>query len=175
MFSSVLVFIITQQWVVSLAMILVGWIILIAAGDTRRKIKTLRELQGIQAQDIMTREYPEIPSQMNIGQVVREHILGKNWHYIIVVDGTQIKGILTVNRIKSVPGKRWYNTSLGDIMTPYDQTMIAHPRQMADTLIEEMDQRRIDIIPVQEAEHTIGVVTREVLMGLAKKRAELRA
>jgi Zn-dependent protease len=173
MFAGVLVFIVTQQWIISLIMISAGWIMEIAAGYTRSKIKTMRVLQGIEARDIMTREYPVMPRQENIGQVVREHLLKKGWHYIIVVEGTQLKGILTLNRIKSVPGTRWNNTSLGDIMTPYDRTMTAGPRQTADSLFEEMDQRRLDLMPVLEADSTIGVVTREALMGLVKTRAGL--
>jgi Zn-dependent protease len=171
MFAGVLVFIVTQQWTITLMLIIIGWIIQIAAGSTRRKIKTLIVLQGIRTQDIMTREYPIMPRQVNIVQLVREHILVKGWPYIIVVDGTQLKGILTMSRIKSVPWRRWNKTTIGDIMTPSDQLRTAHPLQTADTLFEEMDQRKLDYIPVLEADHIIGVVTREALMSLVKIRA----
>ena len=117
-FAGVLVFIVTQQWIISLVIVSIGWIIEIAAGYTRREIKTYMVLQNIKAEDIMTREYPVMPQQVNIGQLVREHILKKGWHYIMVVDGTKLKGILTIKQIKSVPWKRWNNTIIGDIMTP---------------------------------------------------------
>lgn len=171
-FAGVLVYIVAQQWIISLVLVIIGWVIQIAAGNTLRKIKTLMVLQGIKAKDVMTREYPVMSQQVNIGQLIRQHILVKGWHYIIVVDGTQLKGILTMRRIKSVPWKRWNNTTIGDIMTPYDQTMTAHPQQTADTLLEEMDQRRFDYIPVLEADHIIGVVARYALMSLVETRAE---
>jgi Zn-dependent protease len=171
-FAGVLVQIVKQQWLISLVIIIVGWLILTAAGNTHRKIKMLMVLQGINAQDIMTREYLLMQQQVNIEQLVREHILIKGWHYIIVVDGTQFKGILNVRWIKSVPWKRWNNTTIGDIMIPSDQLKIAHPQQTADTLFEEMDQRNLDYIPVLEGEHIAGVVTREALISLVKTRAE---
>ena len=171
-FAGVLVYIVAQQWIISLVLVVTGWVIEIAAGRTRRKIKTLMVLQGIRAKDVMTREYPVMSQQVNIGQLIREHILVKGWHYIIVVDGTQLKGILTMRRIKSVPWKRWNNTTIGDIMTPYDQTRTAHPQQTADTLFEEMDQRGFDYMPVLETDHVVGVVTRYALMSLVETRAE---
>ena len=170
-FTGVLMLIITQQWIIGLLIVSIGWFIQIAAGYTRRKIKTLMVLQRIKAQDIITREYPAMPQQVNIGQLIREHILVKGWCYIIVIEGTKLKGILTMNQIKAVPVKRWNNTTIGDIMTPFDQLRTAHPQQTADTLLEEMDQRRIDYIPVLEDDNIIGVATRYDLMSLVEIRA----
>jgi Zn-dependent protease len=171
MFAGVLVFIINQQWMISFILLIIGWIIQVAAGNIRSKIKTLIVLEDIRAQDIMTREYPVMPPQVNIGQLVREHILKKGWSYIIVMESTQLKGVVTIERIKSVPWKRWNTTTLGDILTPYGQTMTALPLQTADTLFDEMDQRQLDYIPVLADGHIIGVVTRLDLIGLVKIRA----
>ncbi len=107
MFAGVLVFIITQQWLISLEIVIIGLIIYIAAGYIRRKIKMIMALQSIQAQDIMTGEYPTMTEKVNIGQLIRDHILVKGWHYVIIVDGAKLKGILTMRQIKSVPWKRW--------------------------------------------------------------------
>jgi len=174
-FAGVLDYIFTQQWMLSLMIVIVGWIIVIAAGDTRWKIKILIDLQGVRAQDVMTREYPVMSPQINIGQLVNEHILVKGWHYVIVMEGTQLKGFLTVRRIKSVPWKRWNTTMIGDILTPFDQLKTACPLQTADTVLDEMDQRRLDYMPVLEGEHIAGVVTREALMSLVKTRTSLGA
>ncbi len=171
MFTGVLVFIGTQQWINSLLLVMIGWIVQIAAGNSRRKINTLMALQGIKAQDIMTMEYPAISQQMNIGQLVREYILKKGWHYIVVVDGTQLQGILTMKQIKSVPRRRWNVTTICDIMTPSDHFKTVHPQQTADILFEEMDQGRLDCLPVQEEDKLIGVVTWNALISLVKTRA----
>lgn len=169
-FTGVLVAIITQQWMISLLIVSIGWFIQIAAGSTRRQIGTLMVLQGIRAQDILTREYPVMPPQVNIGQLIREHILVKGWPYIVIVEGTKLKGILTIDQIKSVPGQRWNNTTVGDIMTPSGQLGTAHALQTADTLFEAMYQRGIDYIPVLEDDRIIGVVTRKALMNLVEIR-----
>lgn len=169
-FTGVLVFIVTQQWHYSLVIVFFGWIIQIAAGYTRRDVKIHMALQNTEAENIMTIEYPVMSEQVNIGQLIREHILEKGWHYIIVVEGGKLKGILTLNQVKRVPVKRCNSTSIGDIMTPTEQIGTASPQQTADTIFEEMYQRSIDYIPVMEDDNIIGVVTRDALMNLVKVR-----
>jgi predicted transcriptional regulator len=170
MFASVLVFIINQQWMIGLILLIMGWIIQVAAGNIRSKIRTLMVLKDIRAQDIMTREYPVMSPQANIGQLVREYILKKGWPYVVVVDGSQLKGVVSIDRIKSVPWKRWNDTTLGEILTTYARTVTALPLQTADNLFDEMDQRQLDYIPILEDDHTIGVVTRSNLIDLVKIR-----
>lgn len=171
-FAGVLVFIVIQQWTISLVIVMVGWTIQIAAGSSRSHIKEHAVLQNIKAEDIMTREYPAMSAQVNIRQLMRENILIKGWHYIVIVEGTKLIGMLTIEQIKSVPWKRWNNTTAGDIMTPADRLRTAHPQQKADTLFEEMDQKSIDYIPILEADKIIGVVTRHALTNLIRIRTE---
>jgi Zn-dependent protease/predicted transcriptional regulator len=171
MFAGVLILIVTQQWLISLLIIVIGWTIQIAAGSTRRQVKIGMVLQNIKTADVMTREYPEISTQVKIGQLIREHILIKGWLYIIVVEDGKLKGILTLNQIKSVRWKRWNSTTVGDVMTPSDHIRTAHPLQTTDTLYSEMYQRSVDYIPVLEDDNVIGVVTRSTLMNLVKVRS----
>ena len=120
----------------------------------------------------MTREYPTVAQQVSIGQLMRDQILVKGWHYIIVVDGVKLKGILTIRKIKSVPRKRWNYTRIGTIMTQSSELKTAHPQQSAAALLEQMDQLRIDHMPVLEDDNVVGVVARDMLVRLGKTRAE---
>ncbi len=169
-FAGVLVFIVSHEWIISLLIITIGWTIEIAAGYTRREINTHWVLQNIKAEDIMTKEYPAMPQQVSIGQLVRERILIKGWPYILVVDGTKLKGILTLKQVKSVPGNRWNDTVIGDVMTPCDQISTAHLQQSADTLFEEMYRRGVDYMPILEDDNLVGVVNRVALTSLIKTR-----
>jgi predicted transcriptional regulator len=169
-FAGVLIFIVTQQWIISLLMAVIGWIIEIAAGYTRRRVKANIALRNTRAEDIMTREYPVMPQQMSIGQLIREQILIKGCRYIIVADDGKMKGILTMDQIRSIPGRRWNKTTLGDVMIPSDRIKAANLQQAADTLLDEMRLQSIDYIPVLKDNDIAGVVTRQALMDLVKIR-----
>ncbi len=170
-FAGVLVFIITQQWSISLVTVCIGWFIQIAASYVRGQLKTLVLLQKTTAQDIMVKDFPASSGQLNIGTLIRESILVKGWTYVIVMDSTHFAGLLTLSQIKSVPVKGWNSTTLNDCLTPSDRLLTARPQQTADTLLEEMNLRKIDYMPVLEDDHVTGVVTRDALMDLVKIRA----
>jgi Zn-dependent protease len=172
-FAGVMEFIVTREWMVSLLLVIMGWTLQAAAGQVRRKTRTLMVLKGIRVQDVMTREFPMMSPQINVGQLVRDNILVKGWNYLIVIEGAQLKGFLTLKKVKSVPFKKWKTTTIGDIMTPSDRLETADPLQTADILQEDMDLMSLDYIPVLQDEHITGVVTRKVLQGLMKTRAEL--
>ncbi len=170
-FIGVLVFINTQQLLISLTLIAFGWIILLPAGNTQRHISTMMGLSRIKAQDILTREYPSMAGQVNIGQLIREYILLKGWQYVIVIEDMKFKGILTLKQITAVPEKHWNKTTIENIMTPADQISTTQPQQTADFLFEEMSRRNIDNIPVLEGERFVGVVTLDSLKSAVKVRA----
>jgi Zn-dependent protease/CBS domain-containing protein len=170
-FSSVLVYVLTRQWVVSLTVLIIGWIIQISANYTRRRFKTVLSLQSVSARDIMIVEYPALSSQINLEKLVQDYILIKGWVYLLVIDGQKLEGLLTLRQIKSVPMKAWSETTIGAIMTPSDRITMAHSHKTAAALLEEMDQMDQDYIPILEEDHVIGVVTRSSLMSLARTRA----
>jgi Zn-dependent protease/CBS domain-containing protein len=170
-FAGIAFFLVTRQWIISLVIVGLGWSIQIAAGDIRRQVNTHIALQNIKAQDIMNKEFPVIPGQANIRQLIREHILVNGWRYVMVVDDGKLTGLLTLKQIKSVPAKRWNNLTAGDIMVPAGKARIARPGQTADTLYEEMNRWGIDYMPVVEEAKIKGVVTRSALMDLVRTRA----
>lgn len=167
-FAGVLVYILTRQLMISLLIILVGWIVAIAAGHTRGLVKMHVDLQCIVAGDVMTREYPALSESLNIKKLIRDYVLKNGCNYIIAVDEGRLRGILTLGQIKSVSPKHWNTTTIGDIMTPADKIKTAHLQQTADTLFEEMNQWGVDYIPVLENNKIVGVVSRFSLINLVK-------
>ena len=171
MFIGVLMFIISQQWLISVVTLFTGWLIYAAAGNTRLKVKTLIHLQCIKAKDIITRDYPTMGPKVSIGELLKEHILAKGWPYILVVEDTKLKGILTMGQINAVPYKRWSKTTTGEIMTPADKITLASPEESAAKILEEMDLQHVDYLPVMEGDKVAGIAARSTLSGLVKIRA----
>ncbi len=171
-FAGVMLLIITQQWAIDLLIVLLGWMIQIAAGDTRTQIKMHTALKNIKAEDVMTREWPVTSGQVNIRRLIRECILVKGCHCIIVADDGKLSGMLTLKQIKSAFRKRRGEAAACDIMTPYEQIRTAYRHQAANELYEDMYLRGIEYIPVLEDGKVIGVVTLSALMNLVKIRSE---
>lgn len=171
--SGALIFVISRQWMISLVILSSAWIMLIAAGPTRRYIKAMIALRYTKAEDVMTREYPVISGDINISELIREYVLKKGWQYIVVTVETQPAGIATLEQIKSTPWRRWNTTNISQIMTPCEQIKAFNPQETADIIFDEMYQRNIDYVPVLEEDNFTGIVSRSALRNVVKIRNKL--
>ena len=170
-FASVLVMIVSQLWSLSLLIVLTGWILQSAAGAIRRQVKTFSTLHSIKGEDVMARDYPTMPSQTNIRQLIREHLLVNGWQYIVVSDEGQFKGIVSLKQIQSLPANRWNDTTLGELITPYCRLISTYSKFTADGIYDEMVHCGLEYIPIMEDEKLVGVVSREALLNVVKVRS----
>lgn len=172
--GGILALVMARQWFVGLLLAFTGWSLHTAAAWSRRQETLLEALQSITARDVMTREFPFISQQLNLGQLIRDYILVTGQRYFVIVDDAKFQGIVTIHNIKPIPKQRWDSTHIGEIMIPASELKAAHPGQSAASLLEQMDELGINRMPVLEEEKVIGVVARDSLIRLVKTRAELK-
>ncbi|MFC1974603.1 CBS domain-containing protein [Chloroflexota bacterium] len=173
MAGGIWVLVVGRQWFTGLLLLFVGWVLQIAAEQSRRQAVLHKALRGVTAQDIMSKECPLVTEQFSIGQLVRDCILVTGQDYFIVAGGDILQGIVTMRNIKRIPKRRWRSTRIGDIMTPASKIETAYPQQPAASLLDQMDESRINRMPVLEKDKVIGVVARDSLIRFVRIRAEL--
>ena len=171
--GGILMLIITQQRLVGVVLAFIGWVLLSAVSQSRRQAKLRNSLAGISARDIMSRECSPITSQISVGQLIRDCILVTGQRYFVVVDDSKLQGIVTMRHIKAVPKEQRDSTPVGEIMTTTGGLKTAHSNYSAISLLEQMDELRIDQMPVLEEDRVIGIVTKDSIIRLGKTRAEL--
>jgi len=172
--SGILLMILAQQWFIGPVLIFLGWVLQSAAARGQSQAALIKALKNTTTQDIMMKEYTPITQQLSLGQLIRDYILATGQRYFVVVDGTKLQGIVTMQNIKSVPKKRWNSTLIGEIMIPASELKAAHPRQPAATLLEQMDEMGISHMPILEKGMIIGIVAQEDLTRLARTRVQLK-
>jgi CBS domain-containing protein len=171
-FTGVLAFIVTRQWLTALALIVTGWCLQSASGTIRRQASLAMALEGTRARDLMSGDYTTVNSQATIGQLYREYILVSGWRFFAVTDGEAVKGFLTERRIRSVPWKRRNSTCAGDIMLPLDRASAIGPGQSGASALQVMEQLKINELPVIEYGVVVGIISRDRLVRLGRTRAE---
>jgi len=170
----ILLLALTSQWFNGLGLIFVGWILYIAAAQSRRQTALWKALQGIAARDVMAKESLIAAPQLTVGQLVRDCILVTGQRYFVVAEEGKLQGIVTIRDIKQVPKERWNSTKIGEIMTPASELKAAYAHQSTASLLEQMEELNIHQMPVLEEDKVIGIVARDTLIRLNKTRAELR-
>ncbi len=164
----------SRQWFNGLTLIFVGWVLHLAAVQSRRQTALREALQHIAARDMISGENPiMVTPQLTIGQLVRDHILVTGQRYFVVAEEGKLLGVVTIRDVKKVPKKRWNSTKISKAMTPSKQLRTANAQQSAASVLELMDELRIKRMPVLEGDKVIGVITQDSLNRLKKTRVEL--
>jgi Zn-dependent protease/predicted transcriptional regulator len=172
--GGILLLVLSRQWFNGLILVFVGWVLYLAAAQSRRQTALREALQHIAARDLMSGESPIIAvPQLTIGQLVRNCILVTGQRYFVVAEEGKLLGVITIHDIKRVPKKRWNRTKVSRAMTPASQLKTASAQQSAASLLELMDEIGIKRMPVLEKDEVIGVISRDNLNRLKKTRVNL--
>jgi len=170
----ILLLVLSRQWFNGLTLVFVGWVLYLAAVQSRRQTALREALQHIAARDMMSGESPIIATpQFTIGQLVRDCILVTGQRYFVVAEEGKLRGVVTTRDIKKVPKKRWNSTKISRVMTPASRLRTANAQQSAASLLELMDELGIKRMPVLENDKVIGVISQDSLNRLKKTRVEL--
>jgi Zn-dependent protease len=170
--GGILLLVLKQQWFNGIALVFVGWLLQTAAVQSRRPVAWRRVLRGIKARDVVAQDGPFISQRLTLGRLVRDYILVRGHRYFVVARGARLVGVVSVPEVKKVPKKRWRSTKVAAIMTPASELRTAQAEQPAASLLEQMNEWKMDYMPVLEQGRVIGIAVGDKLRRLVKSRAE---
>ncbi len=153
---------------------LLGWVLQRGAAHTRDRVILLATLHNARARDVMSREFTSVAPGMSVRELVYDHALVTGRDDFAVAEEGRLLGVISVDRIRRIPRRRWRSTFVEDVMTPAGKVRTVQAGQSAAHVIEAMDQWRLNEVPVLAEGYLVGIVTRERLMRLARIRTELR-
>ena len=161
-----------KLWLNGLWLIFIGWFLYDAAKASYQQVLLRDSLSGITVRHIMNYGCPIISPKLNLRELVQGYILPTGRNCFLVGEAV-LEGMITLRQIKKVPKAKWDITTVQDVMTPASKLKAAYPDQDVLTLLEKMDERKTNYIPVIEAGKIIGIVNREDLARFVRTRADL--
>lgn len=161
------------QWLSGLWLAFIGWFLQSTASMSYRQAQWREALSGLTASQMMTADYITVPPDITVNQLVQEHVLAKGHHLFLVTEGERLKGMLTLQNIKSVPQSEWATTPVEKIMVPAERLKAASPDQDGLSVVEQMDENELNQMPVASEGRIIGLVTRDNLLRFLRARTEL--
>ena len=171
--AGILIIFLTQQWFSGLWLAFIGWFLENTASASYRQSQWQGALQGVTASQMMTSDCPVVPSNIAVSQLVQEYIFIGGQRCFLVADEGELKGILTLQNIKSVAQPNWEVTRVKDIMTPMEKLKVARPDQDVLSVLEQMDESNINQMPVVREGRVIGLIARDNLIRFLRTRSEL--
>ena len=166
-------FLFPQQVLSGLWLAIIGWFLSTMASTSYRQAQWQGALQGVTVSAIMTSECPVVSADITVNRLVQQYIFSSGQRCFLVADEGELKGMLTLQNIKSVTQSNWEATEVKNIMTPVEKLKVTYPDQEALSVLEQMDENNINQMPVVIKGRVIGLITRDNLMRFLHTRSEL--
>ena len=169
----ILMFIYRGNWFNGLWLAFIGLFLSYMATASYRQAQWQAALQGIRVADVMTTTCPVISLDMTISQVIQGYIFTSGHRCFLVTDGGELRGILTLQNIKSVDQKEWYAKSVGNAMTPAERLKVTRPDEEVLSVIEQMEGYGLSQMPVVSDGRITGLIDRDDVLRLLYTRSRL--
>lgn len=152
----------------------IGWFLQNAAAGSYRQVEMREALRGFTARAVMSSDYPAISPNLSLRELVQGYVLTTGRHYFVVAEEGRLKGVVTLENIKTVPQTQWGITPVKAVMTSADKVFSAHPEEEALSILERMDEHGINETPVVKEGIVLGIIVRENLLRFIRFRSELK-
>jgi len=150
-------------------LIFIGFFLNSSARATYQQTILRENLKGYTAQDVISRNLPRIPRNVNLMDLIEGTFLTSPSKFYLVTDGDSVIGILTTWQIKRVPQRQWNLTTAAHIMTPAEELKTVRPADDASSILEKFDQGQDDIVAVLSEGKVAGIITRQSLFDFAQR------
>jgi CBS domain-containing protein len=161
------------NWFSGLWLAFIGWFLENAASASYHQVRQTATLQGLKVSQVMNSNYPVVPPDITISQLVQEYVFLSGQRFFLVASQGRMEGILTLENIKSVARENWQVKPVEEIMTPVDRLVTVSPDQDTYSALEQMGESGTSHLLVVNEGRIIGIVVRENLLNLLRTRSEL--
>ena len=140
---------------------LIAFFIYIGASEEEKSTQVSVTLEGMKIKDIMSGDVKTVPSSMTVEELVDFMFKHKHMGYP-VVDGTEIKGIVTFTDVQNIPKEERKTINVSNIMTK--EIISIKEDDEAVKALKIMTTNNIGRIIITQDKNIIGIVSRTDLL-----------
>lgn len=151
----------------------IGLFLLNAAGSASAQMRIQQKLDGIMVDQVMNRDYPLVPGETTLDQVVNQTLSGNSLESFMVVEDERQPGFLTLREITKVPRHLWSRITAKEVMKPWEGLVSVNSGTPLLSALREMEAAGVKLVPVIDGVQIMGVLSREQVMRYLRLRTEL--
>ncbi len=142
----------------------IGWFLNNAAVQSYQQVVVEDLLEGVTVAQLMHANTPTVSSSIPVSSLVHDHILGTDERAFPVVDNNRLVGFVCIEDVRKVPREKWDTTTVGEIMTPANQLVVATPGEEASAALNDLALRDVNQLPVVQDGRLVGTLRRRDIM-----------
>ncbi len=142
----------------------IGWYLNNASSQSYQRVVVQDLLEGVSVERMMRKDPPTATPSMSVEGLVYERIMGTDDHAFPVVDDGELVGIVTLTDVRGVARTEWGQTTVRQIMTPYDQCAVTTSEEDAAQAMDKLAACDVRELPVIDDGQLSGVLRRRDLI-----------
>ena len=151
----------------------IGWFLQNSASNASAQINFQYSLRDITVSQVMTRDCERVTSLTPLSRIIEEKFLNAGKDCIIVSDGDEIRGMITLREITKIPQQKWRFTTSVQAMTPLSRMVPIEPGAQLMKALQIMETEKLVEMPVLDGDALVGVITRDKVFHYLRNRAKL--
>jgi Zn-dependent protease/CBS domain-containing protein len=153
--------------------ILIGWFLHHAAVRGYSEVMIRSVLEGMKAENLMTKDFETVPGELSVQALVDDYILKKKERVFLVSDGGDLKGIVCLEDVRQAPKEKWSQARVRDIMTPRERLEAVAPDTDGNKILASLVTKNIHQVPVMKGGKVEGIICRTDVIRYIQMRSEL--
>jgi Zn-dependent protease/predicted transcriptional regulator len=156
-------------------MVFIGWFVRMAAEASFVQHRIQESFRGVRAAEIMTPNATTIPADVTLQEFVEERVFrGRHHSYPVVEDGRPV-GIITLERVKSVPRSDWTERSVREAMVPAEDGVVVDPADEMTSVLEKLGASPARRVLVARNGELVGIITQSDITRWLERLQVLRS
>jgi Zn-dependent protease/CBS domain-containing protein len=156
-------------------LVFVGWFLHSAAVRGYQQVMVESVLKGVSAEELMTRDFHTVPSTLIVQDLVDVYILRQRERVFLVQDEGVLKGIVSLEDVKTIARENWTKTTVAKIMTPRDKLEAVSLDSDGSDILNSLTSKEIHQVPVMDGDRVEGIINRTDILRFIQLRKDLGA
>jgi Zn-dependent protease len=154
-------------------LLLIGILLRSASVESYEQVFLDVVLKGVPASAVARQDYVSVPPDLNLADLVEEHVLAGHGRCFPVVVGEELLGLVTLHDVRKIPRDLWQRTSVFRAMTPLGELHSVTMRDDLPSVLSEMAAGDFNQVPLLEGRMLLGLIHRADVIRYIRVRQEM--
>ncbi|MBI2844610.1 MAG: site-2 protease family protein [Armatimonadetes bacterium] len=155
-------------------MIFIGWFLAGSARTSYEQVLLRQALSGVEVSRVMTTDVPVIEARTPVDDFVQNYLMRREYACYPVAENEQVKGIVGIGDVRSLPREQWQFTTVGEITHPIEEEMrVSKDDDAWDALLKLATDENSCRLLVMQNGNLEGTITQDNIFRLIRTKMQL--
>ena len=153
-------------------LVFIGWFLRTAAVFSFKQDVLRGMLDGVPARDLMTADPNTVPPDLDLADLVDDHVLRQRHHGFPVTEYGELVGLVTLEQVKRTPRDQWHQTHVRDVMLTGAEFTV-DPDESMSRVLEQLGGEGPGRVVVARGTRVLGIISNSDVARWVQREQEL--